>query len=92
MFPYYRLPLGPNQSLQLYDSTLAGFLAHISGSVFGSSLVAPRLGDLDLPGLVGRFVDELSINGLLLGALRAGCPRPSWPCVTGTGAVGPCLP
>ena len=66
---YDRLPLGPNQSLQLYDSTLAGFLAHVSGSVFSASLVALRLGDLDLLRLVTRFVDELSANGLLLGAL-----------------------
>jgi hypothetical protein len=67
--PYYRMQLGPGETLQLYDSTPAGFLAHVSGSVFGSSLAAPGSGGLDLPGLFRRFADELSLNGLLLGGL-----------------------
>jgi hypothetical protein len=70
--PYYALPLGPGQSLPLYDATLSGFLAHVSGSVFSSSLVAPQRGALDLGRLVSRFADELSLNGLLLGALGLG--------------------
>jgi hypothetical protein len=70
--PYYTLPLGAGESLPLYDSTLAGFLAHVSGSVFSSSLVAPQRGALDLGGLGVRFVEELSLNGLLLGALGLG--------------------
>ncbi len=65
--PYYRLPLSPTQSLTLFDSTLGGFLAHASGSVFSSALTAPRPGGLNAGGLVGRLVDELSLNGLLLG-------------------------
>lgn len=66
---YYALPLGQGQSLPLYDPTFAGFLAHVSGSVFSPSLVAPGRSALDLGQLVGRFVDELSLNGVLLGAL-----------------------
>ena len=65
--PYASLPLGPGESLALYQPTLAGFLAHISGSVFGSSLGAAP-GALGPRGLVARFVDELSVNGMLLGA------------------------
>jgi hypothetical protein len=70
--PYYALPLGSGQSLALYDSTLRGFLAHASGSVFSSSLVAPQRGAVDLGGLVARFANELSANGLLLGAAGLG--------------------
>lgn len=65
---YYAAPLGPGTSLPLYDSTLAGFIAHVSGSVFSASLSAPRAG-LDAGQLAGRFVDELSLNGVILGAL-----------------------
>ncbi len=67
--PYYRAPLAAGASLPLYDSTLTGFLAHVSGSVFSSSLGAPRADALDLARLAGRFADELSANGLLLGSL-----------------------
>jgi hypothetical protein len=67
--PYYALPLGAGETLPLYDATLRGFLAHVSGSVFGSSLVAPERGALDLGQLVARFMNEMSANGLLLGAL-----------------------
>lgn len=67
--PYVSLTLSPGQPLTLYDPTPAGFFAHISGSIFGSSLVAPRLDSPGLARVVDRFVDELSINGLLLGAI-----------------------
>jgi hypothetical protein len=70
--PYYTLPLSASEALPLYDSTLAGFVAHISGSVFSSSLAAPQRGALDLGGLVARFAGEFSLNGVLLGALGAG--------------------
>ncbi len=70
--PYYRIELAPGQSQPLYESTVAGFLAHVSGSVFSTSLVAPQARSLDLGGLVGRFVDELGTSGLILGALGFG--------------------
>ncbi len=66
---YFALPLGAGETLPLYDATLRGFLAHISGTVFSSSLVAPQRGALDLGALAARFVNELSLNGLLLGLL-----------------------
>jgi hypothetical protein len=67
--PYYALPLGAGETLPLYDATLRGFLAHVSGSVFGSSLSAPQRGAFDAGQLVARFSNEVSANGLLLGAL-----------------------
>ncbi len=63
---YSRFSLGPGESLPLYDASLGGFLAHISGSVFGSALAAPHAG-FDLAGLANRLVDEFSLNGVLLG-------------------------
>ncbi len=63
---YARLPLRSGESLPLYDATLRGFLAHVSGSIFSSALVAPHAG-LALGQVAGRFVDEVSLNGVLLG-------------------------
>ncbi len=65
---YSRLPLGPGESLTLYDASVRGFIAHVSGSVFGASLAAPHAG-LDMAALASRFVDEFSLNGVLLGLL-----------------------
>lgn len=93
---YYALPLGAGQTLPLYDATVAGFLAHVSGSVFSSSLVAPQRGALDLGQLAARFMDELSLNGLLLGAagliylLYVGIARRSrraWPALALTASL-----
>lgn len=70
--PYYRIELAPGQFLPLYESTVGGFLAHVSGSVFSTSLVAPQARSLDIGGLVGRFADELSPTGLILGLLGLG--------------------
>lgn len=69
--PYYAVPLEAGRSLPLYDPTPAGFLAHVSGSVFSSALATPR-GALDLAALAGRFLDELSLNALVLGGLGLG--------------------
>ena len=70
--PYYRTELAPGESLPLYESTVAGFFAHVSGSVFSTSLVAPQASSFSLGGLVERFADELGSNGLILGILGFG--------------------
>ena len=70
--PYYRLELAPGQFQPLYESTVKGFLAHISGSVFSTSLVAPQGRALDIGGLVARFVSELGPGGLILGIVGLG--------------------
>ncbi len=38
--PYFEIRVGPDQVLQLYNPTLAGFIEHISGQGFGSALGA----------------------------------------------------
>jgi hypothetical protein len=92
--PYYRTELAPGQSQPLYDSTVAGFFAHISGSIFSTSLVAPQARSLGLGDLVKRFVDELGPNGLILGILGLGWllargilrrDRRAWPLLSLTG-------
>jgi len=70
--PYYRLELAPGQFQPLYDSTVKGFLAHISGSVFSTSLVAPQVGSLDIGSLVARFIAEFGPGGLILGMVGLG--------------------
>ncbi len=34
---YYQIPLGPGETLALYDATFAGFIAHVTGSSFGGA-------------------------------------------------------
>lgn len=70
--PYYRIELAPGQFEPLYESTVRGFLAHISGSVFSTSLVAPQAGSLDIGSLVARFIAELGPSGLILGLVGLG--------------------
>ena len=65
--PYYRIELAPGQFEPLYESTVKGFLAHVSGSVFSTSLVAPQARSLDIGGQVARFTAELGPSGLILG-------------------------
>jgi len=92
--PYYRIELAPGQFKPLYDSTVTGFLAHVSGSVFSTSLVAPQPGSLDIGGLVARFSAELGPSGLILGLVglgwlvfrgMTGPQRRAWPLVGLTG-------
>lgn len=70
--PYFRLDLAPDQSLPLYDASLGGFIAHVTGSVFRSALVVPPDGVAALVRLVSGFVAEVSPNGVVLGLLGLG--------------------
>lgn len=74
--PYFQMALGPGQVLPFYEPTLAGFLAHISGSTFGSALgVQAGLGAA-LTGLALRLRGEFSWVGVALGLM--GLVRLAW--------------
>jgi hypothetical protein len=66
--PYAQLVLSESSALPLYDATLPGFVAHVTGSVFGPALVLGGAFD-GWAGLLGRFVDEVSPNGIILGVV-----------------------
>ena len=64
-----RDPFAPDQALQLYRPTLAGFIEHISGQGFGSALGAGGIATARLSGLPALFTGELTVVGLALGLL-----------------------
>ncbi len=92
--PYFRLDLAPDQSLPLYDASLGGFVAHVTGSVFRSALGIPPDGGAALARLANSFVAEVSPNGILLGLIglvwllagrgEAGRARRAWLALTGS--------
>jgi hypothetical protein len=65
--PYFQIRIGSDQTLTLYEPTLAGFIEHISGQGFGSALGASGVGAARLKGLPALFVGELTVVGLALG-------------------------
>ena len=65
--PYFEIRIGPDQVLQLYRTTLAGFIDHISGQGFGSALGAGGVAGSRLRGLPALFAAELTLVGLALG-------------------------
>ena len=67
--PYFQIRVAPDQSLQLYRPTLAGFIEHISGQGFGSALGASGITAARLTGLPALFAAELTVVGLALGLL-----------------------
>lgn len=72
--PYFTVALGPGEALTLYEPTLRGFVAHISGSVFRSALGAAR--GPWLVELAARLAGEVTWPGVALGAL--GVARLAW--------------
>jgi hypothetical protein len=84
--PYFRVQVAPDQVLQLYHPTLAGFIEHISGQGFGSALGAGGVAAARLKGLSSLFSDELSWAGLALGLLGVlGLARRARPLLALTG-------
>jgi hypothetical protein len=67
--PYFQVRVGPDQTLELYSLTLAGFIEHISGQGFGSALGAGGTAAARLRGLPALFAAELTVVGLALGLL-----------------------
>ena len=65
--PYLRVEISPEQTLQLYRPTLAGFIEHVSGQGFGSALGAGRVTSAALRTTGELFIRELTLPGLLLG-------------------------
>jgi len=67
--PYFQIRVAPDQVLQLYRPTLAGFIEHISGQGFGSALGVGGSAAARLKGLPALFTGELTVVGLALGLL-----------------------
>ena len=67
--PYFQIRVAADQVLQLYRTTLAGFIEHISGQGFGSALGVGGSAAARLKGLPALFAAELTVAGLALGLL-----------------------
>ena len=67
--PYFQIRLAADQLLQLYRTTLAGFIEHISGQGFGTALGVGGGAAARLKGLPTLFAAELTVVGLALGLL-----------------------
>ena len=67
--PYFQIRVAADQVLQLYRTTLAGFIEHISGQGFGSALGVGGSAVARLRGLPALFAAELTVVGLALGLL-----------------------
>ena len=67
--PYFQIRVAADQPLQLYRTTLAGFIEHISGQGFGSALGVSGSAVARLRGLPALFTGELTVVGLALGLL-----------------------
>ena len=67
--PTSRFVSAADQVLQLYRTTLAGFIEHISGQGFGSALGVGGSAAARLKGLPALFAAELTVVGLALGLL-----------------------
>jgi hypothetical protein len=65
--PYFQIRVAPDQVLQLYSPTLAGFIEHISGQGFGSALGADGIAAARLREQPSSFAAELTVVGLALG-------------------------
>ena len=67
--PYFQVRVASDQVLQLYRTTLAGFIEHISGQGFSSALGAGGIAAARLKGLPVLFATELTVVGLALGLI-----------------------
>jgi hypothetical protein len=65
--PYYQIELGAGETLSLYDATVAGFIAHVTGSSFGGALQIGAQTQAQIAGLWSRFAGEFTLLGVLLG-------------------------
>jgi len=70
--PYAAVRIGPGQTLQLYRPTLAGFIGHVSGQVFGSALGAPAGLANRLASATRLFISEVPARWAGLGLGLAG--------------------
>ncbi len=64
---YNQIPLGPGETLALYDATFAGFIAHVTGSSFGGALQIGAQTQAQIVGLWSRFTGEFTLLGVLFG-------------------------
>jgi hypothetical protein len=65
--PYFRIRVAGDQPLQLYRTTLAGFIEHVSGQGFGTALGVGGGAAARLKGLPALFAGEVTVVGLALG-------------------------
>ena len=67
--PYFQIRVAADQPLQLYRTTLTGFIEHVSGQGFGTALGVDGSAAARLKGLPALFAGELTMVGLALGLL-----------------------
>lgn len=70
--PYARVLIGPEQTLTLYQPTLAGFVKYITGQEFGAAFRSPAGAISRLAPSLRWLVGEVTWAGLALGLLGLG--------------------
>lgn len=85
--PYLHLALTPTRPLNLYENSLSGFLAMVSGSVFRGAIGTPVQGLGRVTLLVGFLNRQFTPIGILLGLLGLALliRRRQWPLLALTG-------
>ncbi len=66
---YRQVIVGPDQRLDLYIPSLAGFLDHVTGREFGAEFRTPAAALLQIEPSLRRFAGEMTWIGLALGLL-----------------------
>jgi hypothetical protein len=86
--PYLSISLWPGQSTELLDRSPAGLLSYLLGQGFAGEIQRPAQAIAAAPGLVQRFVAELTPLGLALAVLGVAvlAARRQWPLLWLTGA------
>ena len=67
--PYAQIVVGPEQALQLYESTARGFFQYVTGQVFSSAIGTATDATRHLWPSIQLFVHEVSWAGIILGLL-----------------------
>ncbi len=67
--PYLSVPLGPGETLALYDASPAGFLAFVLGQAFAGALRSPAQAWEQLPAAFTLLRENLGLAGLALALL-----------------------
>ncbi|NOZ28174.1 MAG: DUF2723 domain-containing protein [Chloroflexi bacterium] len=87
--PYLWVPLGPGETLPLYDRSLDGFLAFVTGRVFAGELLTPAAAWGQIPAALSLISQNLSEIGLALAIIGLAwmIERRSWDLLAPTGLM-----